>query len=390
MLSINSLLKERLEKQKHRHLLRSLQTTSHLKDFTSNDYLGFARSSELHRMCLSAFSSLSSLGSTGSRLLTGHSTLAHEAEQHISAYHNMESALIFNSGYTANLGLISALASHQDRVIHDLYIHASIHDGIRLSKAKKIPFRHNDMQHLEKRLSEPFSGNTFVCVESIYSLHGSIAPLTTLCKLCKNYGAHLIVDEAHALGVVGSKGEGYVTSLGLQKDVTATVYTFGKALGIHGAAVAGSSLLKEYLINFCRAFIYTTAPPLHVFQAICLAYQYNKTAFPLREKLYHWITYLQMQAKSLSKASFQNNSQTPIQPLYVSGSKHVRNMAKKFQTAGFDVRPIVSPTVKQKEELLRVCLHAFNTKKEIDDFLNLLDDIQTSSCTLLSQEFTQK
>lgn len=125
-----------------------------------------------------------------------------------------------------------------------------------MSKAIKIPFRHNDIHHLEKRLSQPFPGNTFVCIESIYSLHGSVAPLAAICELCKHYGAYLIVDEAHALGIAGNQGEGYVSFLGLQNDVKATVYTFGKALGMHGAAVAGSTLLKEYLINFCRSFIY--------------------------------------------------------------------------------------------------------------------------------------
>ncbi|WP_038500657.1 aminotransferase class I/II-fold pyridoxal phosphate-dependent enzyme [Chlamydia avium] len=389
-MSIFSLLEERLRKQKHRHLFRSLLSPSNLTDFTSNDYLGFSRSPELKDIFHAAFTSLPSLGSTGSRLLTGHSILADETEQYVASYHNMESALIFNSGYTANLGLISTLVSHQDRVIYDLYIHASIHDGIRLSKAQKIPFRHNDMQHLEKRLSQPFSGNTFVCVESIYSLHGSIAPLTTLCELCKLYGAYLIVDEAHALGIVGSKGEGYVTSLGLQNDVTATIYTFGKALGIHGAAVTGSALLKEYLINFCRPFIYTTAPPPHFFKAIHLAYQYNKTAATLRERLHSRISYLQTQAMNLTESAFQKNSHTPIQPLYISGNVRARITAEQFRTAGFDVRPIVSPTVKQKEELLRICLHAFNTQQEIDDFLNLLNDIQTSSCKLSLQESTQK
>ncbi|WP_348662920.1 aminotransferase class I/II-fold pyridoxal phosphate-dependent enzyme [Chlamydia vaughanii] len=380
-MSIYNLLEERLEQQKSKGIYRTLKITPDKIDFTSNDYLGFSKSLQLKSKSNFAFDHSLSLGSTGSRLLTGQSSLAEEVEQQIAAYHNTESALIFNSGYTANLGLISALASHEDRVIHDLYIHASIYDGIRLSKAQGIPFRHNNMQHLEKRLSQPHSGKTFVCVESVYSLHGSLAPLKTLCKLCKQYGAHLIVDEAHAIGVFGKKGEGQVASLGLQDDVMATVYTFGKALGIHGAAIAGREVLKKYLINFCRPFIYTTALPPHAFKMISLAYQHNEESASLRDKLHYLIGYFRENSFGMIPL-FQDNAKTPIQSLCISGSKNVRTAAYKLQEAGFDVRPIVSPTVKQKEELLRICLHAFNTEKELSDLLNQLYKIHKDICIL--------
>ncbi|QVE49247.1 pyridoxal phosphate-dependent aminotransferase family protein [Chlamydia crocodili] len=379
---ICDLLTERLEKQKYRNTYRTLKTTSATIDFTSNDYLGFARSLELKQAFSNTLDHAYSLGSTGSRLLTGQSLLADHVEQYIAAYHHRESALIFNSGYTANLGLISALASQDDRVIHDVYIHASIHDGIRLSKAQSIPFRHNDIEHLEKRLSQPHCGQTFVCVESVYSLHGSVSPLKTICELCKKYSAHLIVDEAHSIGVFGDKGEGLVSTLGLQNDVAATVYTFGKALGIHGAAVVGSSLLKDYLINFSRPFIYTTALPPHAFTMIHLAYQYNENATISRENLQELIAHFRENARSMQLPILQDNANTPIQSLCIPGSTQVRNAANKLQNSGFDVRPIVSPTVKQKEELLRICLHAFNTKSEITEFLNKLYEIQESLCIL--------
>ncbi|WP_375793107.1 pyridoxal phosphate-dependent aminotransferase family protein [Chlamydia sp. 12-01] len=377
---ICELLTERLEKQKYRNTYRTLKTTSATIDFTSNDYLGFARSLELKQAFSDTLDHAHSLGSTGSRLLTGQSLLADRVEQYIAAYHDREGALIFNSGYTANLGLVSALASQDDRVIHDIHIHASIHDGIRLSRAQGIPFRHNDVDHLEKRLLQPHCGQTFVCVESVYSLHGSVAPLKTICELCKKYSAHLIVDEAHSIGVFGNKGEGLVAALGLQNDVTATVYTFGKALGIHGAAVMGSSVLKDYLINFSRPFIYTTALPPHAFTMINLAYQYNETAVDLRENLQKLIAYFRENAQHMQLPILQDNINTPIQPLHIPGSKQVRAAASELQNSGFDVRPIVSPTVKQKEELLRICLHAFNTKNEITELLNKLYDIQDNLC----------
>ncbi|BAE81069.1 8-amino-7-oxononanoate synthase [Chlamydia felis Fe/C-56] len=379
---ICDLLTEKLEKQKYRKIYRTLRTVSASVDFTSNDYLGFSRSLELKLALSNTFDYAHSLGSTGSRLLTGQSSLADHVELYIAAYHNMGSALIFNSGYTANLGLISALASPHDRVIHDVYAHASIYDGIRLSRAQGIPFRHNDIEHLEKRLSQPYNGLTFVYVESVYSLHGSVSPLKDICDLCKRYSAYLIVDEAHSVGVFGNQGEGLVSSLGLQKDVAATVYTFGKALGIHGAAVMGSTILKDYLINFSRPFIYTTALPPHAFSLIHLAYQHNKKATALRQNLQELIAYFRENAKNMQLPILQDNIHTPIQPLCIPGSEQVRSAADKLQCSGFDVRAIVSPTVKQKKELLRICLHAFNTKKEISAFLNKLCEIQESLCTL--------
>ncbi|WP_349821494.1 pyridoxal phosphate-dependent aminotransferase family protein [Chlamydia abortus] len=379
---ICDLLEQRLEKQKQKKIHRTLKTVSASIDFTSNDYLGFAKSLELKQRFSHAWDCMHSLGSTGSRLLTGQSLLIDRVEHDIADYHHMESALVFNSGYMANLGLISALVSKEDRVIYDIYIHASIHDGIRLAQAQGIPFRHNDMQHLEKRLSQPHGGQTFVCVESVYSLHGSVSPLKTICALCKKYSAHLLVDEAHALGVFGNIGEGFVTSLGLQNDVSATVYTFGKALGIHGAAVAGKALLKDYLINFSRPFIYTTALPPHAFALIQLAYQYNEKAHVLRENLQQLISYFRAKAQDMGLPMFKDNSKTPIQSLCIPGSTQVREAAKTLQDFGFDVRPIVSPTVKQKEELLRICLHSFNTQSEITEFLNKLYEVQKGLCIL--------
>ncbi|WP_100934101.1 aminotransferase class I/II-fold pyridoxal phosphate-dependent enzyme [Candidatus Chlamydia corallus] len=374
-MSCQQFLIEALAECKSKHTHRSLTLNSHLIDFTSNDYLGFASSPELRKEYGTKLREIEFLGATGSRLLTGHSRLCQRIEEQIAAYHGFESCLIFNTGYTANLGLLYALATYQDRILHDLYIHASIYDGTRLSKAQSFPFNHNDLHHLEKRLAIPHPGRTFVCVESVYSLHGSVAPLKAISELCEKYSAYLIVDEAHAIGVFGEQGEGLVSALGLQDKVLATVYTFGKALGTHGAAVAGSSILKDYLINFCRPFIYTTAQPPHALTAIELAYEHNKRASNQRNHLAELIHHFRSGAQKLGIQLMKDNETTPIQSICVSGSNLARLTALQIQKSGYDVRPIVSPTVKQKEELLRICLHAFNTKNETDLFLHTLEQI---------------
>ena len=220
-------------------LLRKLSSENNLIDFSSNDYLGFARSDELKNIISSEAGALNfkpKTGSTGSRLLTGNTKYAEELECFIAQFHKAEAGLIFNSGYDANLGLISSAAKKGDVIFYDELSHASIYDGARLSKSESFPFRHNDLNHLEERLeyfSEKKYENCFVIVESVYSMDGDFSPLKEIAALCEKYNANLIVDEAHATGVFGSKGEGKVVELNLEKKVFARVHTFGKALGCH-------------------------------------------------------------------------------------------------------------------------------------------------------------
>ena len=380
-MSFQCFLKDSLEKRKENNTYRKLISLPNLKDFTSNDYLGFARSQELCTAILQKCASTSSLGATGSRLLTGHSQYYEDLECSIAQTHHAENALIFNSGYTANLGLLSTIASPEDRFIHDLYIHASMHDGIRLSKARSFPFRHNDIHHLQQRLETPYSGRTFVCVESVYSLHGSVAPLIEIQELCERYEAQLIVDEAHALGIFGDHGEGLVTMLGLQDKVLATLYTFGKALGMHGAAIACSTTLKHYLINFCRPFIYTTALPSSSLISIDLAYQHNYDAVELRKHLSYLISFFRQQAEELGISLPKGNALSPIQSICIPRASRIRQVSQYLQESGFDVRPILSPTVRQNQELLRICIHTFNTEEEISQVLLLIS--QALSCVSL-------
>lgn len=262
-------MKDRLQKIKEMGLFRSLSCAGNLIDLTSNDYFGFARSAD---MLEKAHQKIDRIGSTGSRLLTGNYPLFEELEKKIANFHHAEECLIYSTGYMANLGLLSALGKKGVSFIYDLAVHASFYDGMRLSNAKCVPFRHNEIASLEDRLKKAVPP-VYVLTESIYSMSGTVAPLQSILELCRKYGAELIVDEAHATGVRGSNGEGLCVELGLQNFVFARIHTFSKALGTHGAAVLGSCLLKEYLINFSRPLIYSTALPPPALALIACAYE---------------------------------------------------------------------------------------------------------------------
>jgi 8-amino-7-oxononanoate synthase len=234
------MLTQKLDKRRAQGNLRKLSTTQGLIDFASNDYLGLSRSSVLWKNIWEENKKLKRLGSTGSRLLTGNSTYVETLEKRIAAFHGYEAGLIFGCGYMANIGLLSAFGGAS--FIFDAEVHASIRSGIRLSRSPAYPFRHNDLDHLEERLKK--NRPSFVCIESIFSTDGSCAPLAEICCLARKYQACVIVDEAHAVGVLGPEGRGLVAQANLQKEVLAQIVTFGKALGVYGAIVLGSQELK--------------------------------------------------------------------------------------------------------------------------------------------------
>ena len=222
-------LNKRLNERREQNAFRQLKLPAQKIDFCSNDYLGISA-----RRMISVDRELVSHGSTGSRLLSGNYSLIEETEAIIAAFHQAEAGLIFNSGYDANLGLLSCVAQRGDTIIYDYLCHASIRDGIRLSFAHSFSFEHNDLNDLEKKLRLA-EGNRFVVTESLFSMDGDMAPISPIVELCKKYSASLIVDEAHATGVVGDRGEGLIQQLGLEADCFARVHTFGKAVGCHGA-----------------------------------------------------------------------------------------------------------------------------------------------------------
>lgn len=364
-------LQQALAKRTQENALRKLKPETDLIDLCSNDYLGFARNKKLIEEIARQTESHRT-GSTGSRLLTGNTTYAENLEKKIAAFHHAENALLFNSGYDANLGLLSSIAQRDDTFIYDSLSHASIIDGIRLSRAeKKYRFEHNDLADLEKKLQHA-TGNIFVVVESLYSMDGDFAPLAAINDLCKRYGAYLIVDEAHANGLFGPDGKGIVVAEKLEAAIFARVLTFGKAIGAHGAAVAGSNTLIEYLVNFSRSFIYTTALPFHALVCIHVAYDHLPLAIEERKMLFENIHCFSEAVKAVGLPV--QPMPGPIQSILVPGNERVKETALLLQSKGFDIRPILSPTVEKGKERLRICIHSYNTREQFIQVTNILKE----------------
>jgi len=355
-------LNKKLNERKQQNAFRSLRLNNGKIDFCSNDYLGI-----VHHSLLKANELSNASGSTGSRLLAGNYSLIEETEKHIAHFHQSETALIFNSGYDANLGLLSAVPQKGDTIIYDALSHASIRDGIRLSFAQSFSFIHNDVNDLEKKLQHA-TGNIFVVTESLFSMDGDICPLQAIVSCCAKYQAHLIIDEAHATGVIGMQGEGLVQQQNLQHKTFARVHTFGKACGCHGAVVLGSNQLRDYLINFARSLVYSTSLPPQSVEAIKNCYALFPTMQKERDQLHQLIQKFQSAAIQFEKLV----SQTPIQAVIVPGNEKVKMLAEKLQLHNLDVRPILYPTVAKNKERLRIVLHAFNTMSELDALINLL------------------
>ena len=372
--TINDSLKEILQQRKEASLFRYLQVNDGLTDFCSNDYLSFARSETIKRQVKNTAETIATFsGATGSRSISGNTAFAEELEQFIATFHNAEAGLLFNSGYDANLGLFSCIAKKEDTIICDELIHASIIDGCRLSYASRFRFAHNDVEDLEKKLQKA-KGNIFVAVESVYSMDGDMAPLTEIVSVCKKYHANLIVDEAHATGVFGGQGKGLVNQFGLEKQVFARVHTFGKAMGCHGAIVVGSTALRNYLINFARSFIFTTALPLHSLLTVRCAYEQLLADGFNNDYLHELIQHFKNDFH-VTGDIYLIDSISPVQSLIIPGNQRVRNVSGQLQAKGFDVRAIVSPSVPVGKERLRISLHMHNTKEQVDQLKQLLHQI---------------
>jgi 8-amino-7-oxononanoate synthase len=364
-------IRKKLQERQTAGTYRSLKPDNALIDFCSNDYLGFARSPELKSKIDTEVSNykLVQNGSTGSRLLSGNSNYTEETEQYIATMHNSEAGLIFNSGYDANLGLFSSLPQRGDTIILDELVHASIIDGARLSFANRYTFKHNDLNSLEDKLKQA-KGNCYVAIESVYSMDGDTPPIADIVLLTEKYNAGLIVDEAHAGGLYGL---GLIDNK-LQSKVFARIVTFGKALGCHGAIILGSSQLREYLVNFARPFIYTTAAPHHHIASVKMAYQLLLDSAGEIEKLKNNIRTFKQHLNS-APAYPLANSDSAIQCLILKSNEKAKEATRQLQGAGLDVRPILSPTVAQGSERIRICLHSFNTEKEIILLTNTINTL---------------
>ena len=376
MSSIRKNIQQKLEKRKAENAFRFLHISQNNQiDFASNDYLGLAKEVVVKEQVGQALKG----GSTGSRLITGTSKMHIDLEDQLAQHYYAESALLYNSGYDANIGVLSAVLTRHHTVIIDEYVHASIKDGIRLSEAKMLKFKHNNLSDLKRLLEQQEdTTNVLLVVESIYSMDGDEADLMVLIDLKHQYGFELMVDEAHSNGLYGPNGEGLLCFLGIQDEVFIRVNTFGKALGSHGAVVLGSKELKDYLINFSRSLIYTTSLPEIALNSIKSKHdkmskqKYNKLQISNLCNLFNFLI-------EESEVDWEKKGVGPIFSLIIPGNEAVKAVANLLQAQGFDIRPILSPTVKLGEERLRIIIHAFNKEEEVRSLVNSLEEAYLSS-----------
>ncbi|KAH7166481.1 pyridoxal phosphate-dependent transferase [Dactylonectria macrodidyma] len=430
--SLEAKLASLLARRESRSQLRRLTTVSpDMVDFSSNSYLSLSSHPDIQRAYLALLSShINSpspatappiLGSGGSRLLDGNSTFSESLERDIASFHGAPAGLLFNSGFDANVGLFSCVPQPNDVIVYDELIHASVHDGMKLSRAaQRLPFRHNTVSTNEDAAAKGLkcldalirdlttgSGgkdisdgkrNVFVAVEGVYSMDGDVAPLQEVVecverRLPKGNG-YIIVDEAHSTGIFGAKGRGLVCQLGLENRIFARVHTFGKAMGCSGAIVLSSHTTRAYLINYARPLIYTTAMALPSLASIKVTYDFliNGGQEPLMRNLHD----LMRQTHNLLQSICTHYNppvdllrldpsppKSPIIPLFTA---HPRSLAQHCQRAGFMVRPIVAPTVPERSERVRICLHAGNTVAEVQALLRAVEGWLCSRMQTETQE----
>jgi 8-amino-7-oxononanoate synthase len=374
-------LAHKLQQREANYALRELPFSKDSIDFASNDYLGFAKNetifNETHEYLVQ--NNLKVNGATGSRLISGNHSLYTTAENFIAKFHDVPAALIFNSGYDANVGFFSSVPQRNDIILYDELCHASIRVGIAMSNAKSYKFQHNNPDDLERIIlkittQNPEPRTLYLVTESVFSMDGDCPNLEELVSISNKYNCHLVIDEAHALGVFGESGEGLVQNLDFQNDVFARIITFGKGLGCHGAAIIGSEELKSYLVNFARSFIYTTGLSPHSVATIYIAYQQLQKEKVAMQKLKHNIKYFNQVKTQNGLKSLFVYSKSAIQSAIIPGNEKVKSIASKLQENGFDVKAILSPTVPEGQERLRFCLHSYNSEEEISEVLRLLSN----------------
>lgn len=336
-------------------------------DFCSNDYLGLSKNPRLRESLVEFVKKDIPLSSSASRLIPGHHHAHLEAEAFLAAYFSSESGLIFNSGYSANAGVLSTLGRGR-AIFSDELNHASIIDGIRLSRSDCRIFRHNDLDHLEELLREA-KGPKLIVTESLFSMDGDVAPLSEMALLAEKYDALFVVDEAHASGVFGPRGEGLIAQLGLDRERIVSVHTFGKAFGSFGAFVACEKNARDLLVNFCRDLIYTTALPPHAVWQMTEAARLVKETPSLRETLSANVKYFRDRASSLDL-----RGENQIVPLILGGNERVLAASERLLKNGFQVAAVRHPTVPRGQERLRICIHADHTLQDLDRLSALLSE----------------
>jgi len=366
-------LHERIERNladiKAKGLARTLSSPRGI-DLSSNDFLCLANDERIKASMIEGIER-EGVGSTGSRLLRGERDCFAAVERQFAEFKNTPRSLYFNSGYQANIGLLTTFLEDGDVIFSDELNHASIIDGIRLSKAKRVIFQHRDVDQLHKLLrGTETSGQKFLVTESLFSMDGTIAPLEKYAEICAATNTNLIVDEAHAVGVFGAAGSGLIEEFGIVTEVFLSMNTAGKALGVSGAFVAGDEWAIEYLINKARAFIFSTAPLPAIAEALKTAIEIVLKEKERREKLLNLSFFFRQLLNENGINVSTENSQ--IVPIVIGNSNRAVKIAKGLQAKGFDIRAIRPPTVAENTARLRVSLNVGLTEEILQSFVKEL------------------
>lgn len=357
-------LENELDRLRRDGLFRQIRQTAGLIDFSSNDYLGLAH--EISQVAASHS------GSGASRLISGNYPLIEQAEEALASFYQTEAALLFVSGFQANIGLFQALAGRNDTLIFDELCHASIRDGIRLSYAKAISFRHNNMDDLKLKLKSA-QGNTFIITEGIFSMEGDEADLDSIAAICRESGAFLILDEAHSAGITGKDGSGLAVLHHVEDICIAKIIGLGKAHGCQGGAVLGSQQLRQLLINKHRGFIFSTGMSPLLAQAILNSVAKLKNSATQRALLNGNISYYNQKISVLDNVQATCNP-GPVQAVFTPGNDFTVALSESIRNQKINVGGVRYPTVPKGTERIRIILHSFNTQSEIDLLINVLNE----------------
>jgi 8-amino-7-oxononanoate synthase len=348
--------------------LRTLDIPGGL-DLCSNDYLGLATDTRFKHAVIDAVSRVLAVGSSGSRLLSGNSREWVNLESMFADFAGTEAALYFGSGYAANVGLLSSVLQPGDLVFSDALNHASLIDGVRLSRAEKVIYPHCDLVFLETALREHANAGALpiIVTESVFSMEGDTAPINSLLDLARTYDAELVIDEAHATGVCGPQGRGISAELGVEDDMLAIVHTCGKALASAGAFVCGGSILKEYLVNRARTFIFSTAMPPYLAGQIQAALSLAREADGERA---HLRTIASALREGLASAGLDcGASSTHIVPVMFGNEEMALHVASELRHEGFAVKAIRPPTVPPGTARIRISVTSRITMEDVRHFV---------------------
>ena len=382
---MDATLQGALDERRQQHLYRQRSTlNSHCAatimvdgtsqhNFCSNDYLGLAGHPDIAK-ALQWGADQYGTGSGASHLISGHSQAHEQLEQELAEFTGRPRALLFSTGYMANMGVISALAARRDLVLQDRLNHASLLDGGRLSRADLQRYKHADTEDLAARLSASNAQRKLVVTDGVFSMDGDLPPLEAMAAVTNQHQGWLMVDDAHGFGVLGKNGGGLVEALDLSiNQVPILVGTLGKAFGTFGAFVAGSEALIESLIQFSRSYIYTTALPPAVAVASSASLKILQAESWRREKLVSLVSRFRLGAEQIGLDLM--DSQTPIQPVQINDDQRVMEINQQLRAKGFMVGAIRPPTVPKGSGRLRICLSATHSEEQIDQLLEALESV---------------